>query len=248
MTAPGNLLKRLTATVRGALSGPGRRTSARRGSETAVRALEDVGLLGVGWSSPDEKIAEWEKRLWAEQDDLLEERLKEWRQHLHYVANEQFIAYHRDRRVWIPRRTVPWRIRSIYNVMGKAVKIRTARLSENKPAVTVQATRPDRASIEKAEFKETLFWFLWDALSIHSKWKRARRWACKGAPASSSSGGTPTPEASTPRRSSSRGMSRCRSSIRRPASRSSTRSPDSHSCSSSSPASMSSTSMSSRTR
>jgi hypothetical protein len=179
MTAPGGLLERLASVVRSGMSGPGRRTGAPRGSDGAQRALEDVGLLGVGWSSPDEQVAEWEKKLWHDQDDLLEERIKEWRQHLHYVANEQFIAYHRDRRMWIPRKTVPWRIRSVYNVMAKAVKIRTARLTENKPALSVQATRPDRSSIEKAEYKETLFWFLWDVLSLHGKIKRARRWACK---------------------------------------------------------------------
>src|SRR5688572_17483653 len=103
MTAPGgNLLERLAGAVQRGLSGPGRRDGAR-GSAGARKALEDVGLLGVGWSSTNEELAEWEKRLWHDQDDLLEERNREWRQHLHYVANEQYIAYHRDRRMWIPR-------------------------------------------------------------------------------------------------------------------------------------------------
>jgi hypothetical protein len=102
MTGPiGDVLERLSGAVKRGMSGPGRR--APRGSDTARRALEDVGLLGVGLSSTDEEIAEWDKRLWHDQDGLFEELQREWRQHLHYVANEQAIAYHRDKRMWIQR-------------------------------------------------------------------------------------------------------------------------------------------------
>jgi len=64
--------------------------------------------------------------------------------------------------------------------MAKVVKIRTARLTENNPTLGVQATRPDRAPIEKDEYEQTPFWFLWATLALHSKIRHPRLWASKG--------------------------------------------------------------------
>jgi hypothetical protein len=149
--------------------------AASKQEETARRLGMDV----VGFHSPDERIEEWEAKLWNDQSDYLEELHKEWRQALFYCANVQYIAYHRTQHRWIPRKTVPWRIRSIYNVVQKAVNIRVARLTENKPAVSVQAATVDREDLEKTEYKETLFWHLWQTLNLQGKWVRARSWAAK---------------------------------------------------------------------
>ena len=144
-----------------------------------AQVAERLGIKAVGIQSSDEELATWEAQLWDDQNDYLEEMQKEWRQHLFYCANVQYIAYHRTQHRWIPRKTVPWRIRSIYNVVQKAVNIRIARLTENKPSVSVQAQTIDREDIEKTEYKETLFWYLWQSLNLQDKWVRARSWAAK---------------------------------------------------------------------
>lgn len=164
-----------------AMRGLGRfgRGGDKRVSKSAQSSLEAIGLAGIGYGSTDEELADWEDRLWHDQDDYLEPAQREWQQHLHYVANEQFIAYHRERRGWIPRRAVPWRIRASYNVCQKAVNVRVGRLTENKPTVSVQAATADLADVEKAEYKQSLFWYLWETLRLHYAVVRARRWATK---------------------------------------------------------------------
>jgi hypothetical protein len=185
MTAPANLLDRFTGAMQRGLRLPKPKKAKDRkptkaDAEAARQELERLGLLAVNASSPEEDIAEWCDRLWHDEDDLLEDRHKEIRQILLYCANEQTIAYHRDRRTWIPKRTLPWRVRSIYNVTQKAVNVRVSRLVENKPAVSVQAKTAERSDVERAEYKESLFWYLWERLYLHLKITRARRWATKG--------------------------------------------------------------------
>jgi hypothetical protein len=160
--------------------------------------LEQLGILSVSVKSTTGEIEDFVDRLWHTLDDELELNKKEWDLHLLYCANEQVLAYHRDRRTWIPRRTLPWRIRSIYNVMQKAVNIRVARLVGNKPMVSVQAQTADVDDVERAEYKETLFWYLWERLYLQMKWTTARRWAAKCGSAFLKVGfdpdaGTPTP-------------------------------------------------------
>lgn len=138
---------------------------------------QNIGLIGVGLHSTDEEIEDWVKRLWYDQDDVVEERAREWVQSIYYAANYQYITYHRDLRRWIPRRTVPWRVRSIYNVVHRAISWRVSRLTENRPIVSVQARSEDRDDLERAEFKERLFWSLWEKLKIHRRLRHARRWA-----------------------------------------------------------------------
>ena len=138
---------------------------------------EDFGLINVGLHSQPEDMADWERRLWHDQDDVVEERAREWVQAIYYDANYQYITYHRDMRRWIPRRTVPWRVRSIYNITHKSVNWRVSRLTENKPQVQVQARSEDREDVERAEYKEMLFWYLWDRLRIHEKIRKGRRWS-----------------------------------------------------------------------
>lgn len=167
-----------SAAARGLGKPAGFGTTKKAAAAQADKALE-LGIRAVGIHSTDEELAEWEAQLWDDQNDYLEEMAKEWRQHLFYCANVQYIAYHRTQHRWIPRKTVPWRIRSIYNVVQKAVNIRVARLTENKPSVSVQAQTADREDIEKTEYKETLFWHLWQTLNLHNKWVRARSWAAK---------------------------------------------------------------------
>lgn len=173
---PGSVKARLSAAM---LEGLGRagKGSTRPAAQAAAQKLTDLGITGVSYASTDEELAEWEHRLWHEQDDPIEERQKEWRQIMHYAANEQFLAYHRGRREWIERKTVPWRIRASYNIIGKAVELRTQRLTENKPAISVQAATVDRGDVDKAEYKETLFWALWEKLSLHTRIVDARHWA-----------------------------------------------------------------------
>lgn len=167
----------VSAALRG-LGRPGQGTDKRKAAAETER-LEQLGVMGVGIHSTDEDIERWEDQLWHDQDDLVEEQSKEWRQNLHYVANRQYIAWHREARRWIPKKMVPWRIRSIYNVLQKAVSVRVSRLTENKPTVAVVAATTDREDVEKAEYKETLFWYLWNALDLHRKVTLARRWATK---------------------------------------------------------------------
>lgn len=151
----------------------------KKAAAAAVETARKLGIDAVGFHSTDELIEDWEDKLWLDQEDFLEELMKEWRQHLFYVANVQYIAYHKTQHRWIPRKTVPWRIRSVYNVCQKAVNIRVARLTENKPSVNVQAQTTDREDLEKTEYKEQLFWHLWQTLNLHNKWVRARSWAAK---------------------------------------------------------------------
>ncbi len=182
MTAPG-MLSRMQDRVKKLLTpgmynvgGNGKRAKSAKGIEAE---LEELGIYGVSRQSTDEIIAEWEDKLWCDQDWLIDERKKEWRQIIYYCSNEQFIAYHRDRKMWIPRRTQPWRIRSSYNVTSKAANLRVSRLTENKPTVTVVARKPDRLSMDKAEYKEMVWWHIWEACSLHRRIIRARRWATK---------------------------------------------------------------------
>ena len=151
----------------------------KKAAEAQIETARKLGIDAVGFSSTDERIEDWEDKLWTDQDDFLEELHKEWRQALFYAANVQYIAYHRTTHRWIPRKTVPWRIRSIYNVVQKAVNIRVARLTENKPSMSVQAATVDREDTEKTEYKERLFWHLWQVLNLHNKVVRARSWSAK---------------------------------------------------------------------
>lgn len=148
---------------------------ARSASESAKR----LGIDGTGIHSTDRDIASWEKKLWHYQDNLIDELTKEWNQHLYYCANHQYITWHRDQRRWMPRRTTPWRVRSVYNLTEKCLNLRVSRLTENKPAVTVQAATADREDLEKAELKEQVFWSIWNKLKLQDRWIRGRRWAGK---------------------------------------------------------------------
>lgn len=172
----GALKERLGKAMREGLGRVGKGTSAAQAT-AAASSLEDIGITGVSFQSSDEDLAEFTDRLWHDQDDRIEPRSREWRQIMHYVANEQFLAYHRGRREWIERKAVPWRIRASYNVMGKAAELRTSRLTENKPAITVQPASIDRADVDRAEFKETLFWGLWEKLSLLATIIETRSWA-----------------------------------------------------------------------
>ncbi len=145
----------------------------------AIKSAQSVGIYAVGRQSTDEEIADWEARLWHDQDDRVEPRAREWCQILLYCANEQHIAYHRDQRRWLARRAVPWRIRSTYNVMQKAADLRVAKLSENKPSVTVQATTLSRDDLDKTEAREQHWWYLWHRLGLHDRITKSRRWATK---------------------------------------------------------------------
>jgi len=183
MTGP-RLLERFKGTLGRAMRQPQRTGSydgngvrKEQGADAIEKQLAELGIYAVSRNSDDETIAEWERKLWEEQDWLLEDREKEWRQHIYYVSNEQFIAYHRDRRTWIPRRTQPWRIRSNYNITSKAVNLRVSRLTEKKPTLSVQAKKPDRQSMDKAEYKEMVFWHIWNVTAGHKKITRSRRWA-----------------------------------------------------------------------
>jgi hypothetical protein len=172
----GALKERLSKAMREGLGRAGKGTSASQAA-AAASSLEELGITGVHFKSSDEDLQEFTDRLWHDQDDRIEPRSREWRQIMHYVANEQFLAYHRGRREWIERKAVPWRIRASYNIMGKAAELRTSRLTENKPAISVQPASVDRADVDRAEYKETLFWGLWEKLSLLSTIVEVRAWA-----------------------------------------------------------------------
>lgn len=172
----GEIKERLSKAMREGLGRAGKGSSKGQAAQ-AASDLEELGITGVHFASTDEDLAEFTDRLWHDQDDRIEPRSREWRQIMHYVANEQFLAYHRGRREWIERKAVPWRIRASYNVMGKAAELRTSRLTENKPAISVQPASIDRADVDRAEFKETLFWGLWEKLSLLNTIIDARTWA-----------------------------------------------------------------------
>lgn len=172
---------RLSAAAERGLS-PGDRTTRAfdgRRAGPAKRVYELLGIRIAGYDSTDEELADFTDRLEASQDAILYDRHREWQQHIYYCGGLQYITYHRDRRQFLMRRTLPWRIRCQYNIMGKAQNLRVSRLTENKPAVSVQAKTADRDDVEKAEYKESLFWYLWDRLYLHAKITRARRWAFK---------------------------------------------------------------------
>lgn len=166
-----SLKERLSGAMR---AGLGRDKPAGKGTTVAkatgiVKELEMLGINTVHFGSSDDDLAEYTDKLWEEQNDPVNERQKEWMQIEHYVANEQYLAYHRGRRDWIVRRSVPWRIRSTYNISSKCVELRVQRLTENKPAISVQAATVDRGDVDKAEYKQTLFWGLWEKLSLHKR-------------------------------------------------------------------------------
>lgn len=158
--------------------GLNRKSPAAKDAAKAIAQGSELGIVIVGASSTDEEIAQWEDRLWADQDDAVDELAREWRLHLYYTAGIQHLTYHRERG-WLVRRTIPGRVRSTYNVTAKSVGIRVSRLTENKPTVTVQARTTEQEDLDRAELKETLFWALWDKLDVHQRLVRARRWASK---------------------------------------------------------------------
>ena len=179
--ASNDTLERLSAAANRGLAQPGRQTPAFDGrkAKVAEKRFDGLGVKVVRFDSEDEDLEEFTKRLEESQETLLWDREKEWQQHIYYCGGQQYLSYHRDRRHWIPRRTLPWRVRTTYNISAKAENIRVSRLTENKPSVTVQARTSDRSDVEKAEYKETLFWYSWDRLYLHQKITRARRWAFK---------------------------------------------------------------------
>lgn len=148
-----------------------------RSAKSESEKVESFGVVAVGIHSTDDEMADWEKKLWRAQDNYVDWRGREWLRNLSYVAGEQHISYHKVNRRWVPRKSVPWRIRSVYNVCQKALGLRTARLTENKPMMAVQASTASNDDVEKAEYKETLFWYLWDKLALHGKLTKMRRWA-----------------------------------------------------------------------
>ena len=199
---PRPLLERLTGAMRDGMRLPKKKkagygTTAAK-AKKAADELESLGVLAVNAKSTAGEIEDFVERLWHANDPEIELLKKEWDLHMLYCANEQILAYHRDRRTWIPRRTLPWRIRSVYNVCQKAVNVRVQRLVANKPMVTVQAQTADVDDVEKAEYKETLFWYLWERLALHMKWTRARRWAAKCGSGILKAGWDPDAGAATP--------------------------------------------------
>jgi hypothetical protein len=161
------------------MKAPGRESSLfdERGAEQVADRFDQMGVRVVGFKSSREDLEAFDQKLEDQQATLLDERHREWLLHLYYLAGQQSLVWHRDRRAWIPRKLLPWRVSSRYNVIAKYRNIRVGRLTENKPGVTVQARSADRGDIEKAAFKERQFWYLWDRLAIHRKIVMARRWA-----------------------------------------------------------------------
>jgi hypothetical protein len=159
---------RLSSAAMAGLGVAGKGTTASK-ADAMVKDLELLGISAVSFNSKHEDLAEFSDRLWEDQNDPLEDRMKEWGQIEKYVSNEQFLAYHRGRREWIPRKAVPWRVRAAYNICSKCVELRVMRLTENKPTITVQAATVDMGDVEKAEYKEQLFWSLWSKLSLHKR-------------------------------------------------------------------------------
>ena len=179
---PRPLYQRLSGAVREGLRMAAPKAPKTKQAPRAAKAADELaqlGLLAVHVKSAQPDVEDFVDRLWHSIDDEIEHLKKEWDLHLLYCANEQLLAYHRDRRTWIPRRTLPWRVRSVYNVCQKAVNIRVARLVANKPMVSVQSQTADVDDVQKAEYKENLFWYLWERLYLHMKWTTARRWAAK---------------------------------------------------------------------
>lgn len=186
MTAPPDLRASMMAAARRGMRAPGQ--DARPASsgfdktkaQSIRKRLEALGVKPVGRDSSQEDREEFVKRLEDSQQSLLEPLYREWLMHLYYIAGEQHLAYHRERRRWIIRKALPWRIRAKYNVTAKIMRWHVGRLTENRPTVTVQARTADLDDLEKAEAKEMLFWYLWDRLGILKLWGRARRlaWAC----------------------------------------------------------------------
>lgn len=183
MTSPANLEKvnGLMQRLSRAFSGPDRQTPGfdGRAAKPAVTALKKVGLSAVTYNGTDAELQDFVQRLEDEQNWLVWERMREWMLHLYYVGGEQRLTWHKGRRAYLPRPTMPWTVKSFYNVCAKAENYRVSRLTENKPSVSVQARTASRDDIEKAEYKEQLFWYLWDRLQLHQKIVRARRWGFK---------------------------------------------------------------------
>jgi hypothetical protein len=176
--APGQL-KQLGKRLTDAAARAGFRGGSAQKETAAKDALENIGVVGVGISSDDEEIENFERKLWESQDDFVDELAREWKRILDYVSSRQHIAWNSDVKRWVPKKTVPWRVRAIYNVMQKAVDIRTSRLTENKPSISVIAGSTERGDVDAAEYKESLFWALWNQLDLHMKVVRGRRWATK---------------------------------------------------------------------
>lgn len=165
---PRSIRERLSAAAKTGLGVAGKGTTSAAATAQSKELLE-LGITAVNFASTDQELAQYTDRLWNDQNDPLADRMKEWMQIEYYVANEQFLAYHRGRREWLPRKAVPWRIRSTYNICGKCVELRVQRLTENKPTVSVQAATVDMDDVHKAEYKQTLFWGLWEKLSLHKR-------------------------------------------------------------------------------
>ena len=164
-----SLRERLKAAADAGLRPAGRGSNKSAAQETTDRLKESIGTYGANFGMADPELAEYCDRLWEDQDDELELVQKEGTQIEKYVANEQYISYHRGRREWLTRRAVPYRIRSLYNIMGKAVETRVRRLTENKPTISVQAATVSQSDVQKAEYKQTLFWGLWEKLRLHKR-------------------------------------------------------------------------------
>jgi hypothetical protein len=87
---------------RGDKVAPGKGTT-RAAATGLVDQLDKLGIHTVHFGSTDEDLVEYTDKLWDDQNDPIAERQKEWLQIEHYVANEQYLAYHRGRRDWIVR-------------------------------------------------------------------------------------------------------------------------------------------------
>lgn len=160
----------------GSDAAPPRGFDARK-ARSLKKTTDALGLMDVRYDSNDGDLEQYYASLVAADEWIRWDYEREWMLHLLYERGQQDISYDNGSRTYLSRPRLAWQIRSTYNLLSEIQNLHVARLTENKPTVTLQSRTADRRDTEKAELKEQVFWYLWERLSIHRKIVDARRWA-----------------------------------------------------------------------
>ena len=171
-----------TVLERQTIAGLARRAQAKKGLAPGARdravlaKLEAAGLQVVGRHSQPEEIEKWQEALWTAQNHRLLEIERSAEQMLLYDAGRQFRTFNRRLGIWVQANPNGPQY-SRYNVFAKAVTVRVARLTANKPTLTVQAATTSMDDVDRVTYRRNLFWHIWRRHNLHSKIRRSRRGA-----------------------------------------------------------------------
>lgn len=152
-------------------------------------APQDIPPLRASPFEPDNldaRRAEYVKRLWHGQDELLRRRDRQVEENIRMLCGQHWSVYNPflqkfiDVTQWMTDDERRWRQRPVVNRVLYWYILTHARLTENPPIITFQPSTSDRFDAELAEVADTIFKTKWREVGMSEVLDRLMAWMIPG--------------------------------------------------------------------